>query len=196
MNKSKLLPALLIVGIALSTIGIYLIYSKKSSETVSETVGGYRFPDMSGSPGKPPSPSVKISADGKECLIVVPADARDGVKAIDKNGKEFVIHSGDQIELEISGKVQVGSDRAIVTAEGETSGYRDTGVDSPFYSNVGGLEFSIGSLSSNRFLAINNKQFTANYDGVPIFRIVDRLDGNLDGYNGNLGGFTVTIKKR
>jgi hypothetical protein len=71
-------------------------------------------------------------------------------------------------------------------------GWYDPYIDSPFKQNVGGLEFSIGSLSSNRFFAGEHYYGTVEYSGIPVFRIIERMAGYSDD---NLGSFTVTIQR-
>ena len=210
MNQTKSLLLLVIaIGALLLIVGVYLLGKSNgatdstnapsqaygisgSAGSNSVPMGNPAYPDLSGSPSKPPPPSVEISADGNICRMIVPSDLAGGVKAIDTQGRNFTIQAGDQIRLELAGKVQIGSDRPIIGPEGETSGYRDTGVSSPFKSNVGGLEFSIGPLSANRYLASKNVSFRSTQTGVPTFNVIETPDGYKDG---NLGFFRVTITR-
>lgn len=134
--------------------------------------------------------SVSISSDGMSCRLIVPATAGTGVRAEDSNGREFFIRQGDKFEIEASGSVLFSTDHPRVNPEG-MAGWYDPYVDSPFTQNVGGLEFSIGNLAANRLFAGKYYYGTAQYSGVPVFRVIERLAG----YVGDPGGFTVTIKK-
>lgn len=190
LSREALIPVLAcstIVGVGMILVGFSMV-SDQSSTSVNES----QLPVLSNSLGQPPLPSVTISADGNKCSIVVPSDQPEGVKAIDKTGKKFVITAGDDVKMELSGRARIGSDRAVVTPAGET-GYRDPYVDSPFKDRVGGLEFSIGSLSDNRYLAAANSVFRAKHTGVPVFRVIETKSGYHDG---NLGYFTVVITKK
>lgn len=133
--------------------------------------------------------SVSISSDGMSCTVIVPAIADNGVRAEGSNGREFYIRQGEKFEIEANGSVSFSSDHPRASPEG-VAGWYDPYVDSPFTQNVGGLEFSIGNLESNRFFAGKYYYGTAAYSGVPVFRIIDRTP-----YTGNSGGFTVTIRK-
>lgn len=135
------------------------------------------------------APSVTI--DNSSCTLIIPANIETGVKAIDSTGRQFVLRQGDQFEIRAEGMVAFSREHPCVGPEG-MHGWYDPHIDSPFKQNVGGLEFSIGSLSSNRFFAGENYYGTAEYSGTPMFRIVERVAGYNDG---NSGSFTVTIQK-
>ena len=183
MNRS-LLRILLIGGILCIGLGIYFGFIKSAPTT------------------SVPTQSVKISPDNKTATVVVPANAAYGINAIDAStGKQFVINPGEDIEISVSGNVQVGTDRPVVGPEGETTGYFDTGVDSPYSRNVGGLEMWIGpNRGSQHYLLGSNVRQRFPEGGVPTFRIIDKLpmrmaSGKMEGYQGT-GAFTVTITKR
>ncbi len=108
------------------------------------------------------------------------------------NGRKFTVSVGDTIEIQATGVVKVGSDRPSVGPEGETSGYWDYGVDSPFHKNVGGLEMWIGNdKNSNRYLVGSQLRQTVKESGVITFRVID----SLRGYTGGIGSFHVTVRK-
>ena len=111
--------------------------------------------------------------------------------AVDSNGRKLTFHAGDEIDIQTSGLVKFDNDHCA-DAEGLV-GWYDPFVGSPFNQNVGGLEFSIGSLASNRYFAGRHYAGVADYDGVPIFRIIDRRPGNGMGYRGN-GALSVRLK--
>lgn len=136
-------------------------------------------------------PSVSISQDGLSCIVIVPANVIDGVRAVEASGRAFNVTTGDELDVESSGLVKFDEDHCV-DAEG-LAGWYDPYVDSPFNQNVGGLEFSIGPLSNNRYFAGKHYRGFAEYDGVPIFRIIDRRPGNGMGYRGN-GAFSVRLK--
>jgi|GEM_PF-3734870 len=136
--------------------------------------------------------SVKIAPDGKSCTLFVPATYGNGVEARDNAGHQFYLNKGEQFEIQATGMAMFSTEHPRVGPQG-MYGWYDPYVDSPFNENVGGLEFSIGPLPENRFLAGTNYSGGAEYSGVPVFRVVERTSGYGDG---NYGGFTVTIKKR
>jgi hypothetical protein len=215
--QTMLLVGLLVVGLGCVTIGIYSLIKAVPPPTLNQveakqsvSVQTPKKPDCvisytSGScwtcrpPAVPPcsdlftpKPSAVISADGLSCVVVVPATAAGGVSATEKSGQQFVLHKADEFQIDVHGLVDFADDHPCVTAEGMKCWY-DPYVDSPFTENVGGLEFSIGALEANRFFAGEHYSGVSDYDGVPVFRVIERLTGYLDN---NSGGFTVTIRKR
>lgn len=135
------------------------------------------------------SVSVAVASDGTSCTLTVPANVAHGVRAEDASGNQFRLQQGEEFQIEASGLASFSADHPCVGPEG-LRGWYDPLVDSPFKQNVGALEFSIGSLQDNHHFAGAYYRGTANVDGVPTFRIVDRLAG----YNGH-GAFNVTIRK-
>jgi hypothetical protein len=135
------------------------------------------------------SASVDVASDGKSGRLTVPANASHGVRAEDASGNQFRLQQGDEFQIEASGLASFSADHPCVGPDG-LRGWYDPVVDSPFKQNVGALEFSIGSLENNRYFAGTYYRGTANADGMPTFRIVDRLGG----YTGH-GAFNVTIRK-
>jgi hypothetical protein len=208
--RQKGVAGLLIIGAAAVAIGSYSIFKKPQPQVIIKEIpvkaetSPTQFPNAQTAQTAKPSyypsqrglatvaPSVSISADGRICTIVVPADAPNGVKAEDSTGKQFTLTRGQRFEVEANGEVEYASNHPIVGPQGETGGYYDYSVDSPFHHNVGGLEFSIGPLGANRYFAGRYYLGTAKYTGVPIFRIVESVNGYLDG---NYGAFTVTVRK-
>jgi serine/threonine protein kinase len=136
-----------------------------------------------------PKPSANISSDGLSCTLIIPANVKQGTKAEDSSGRQLRLKKGDEFEVESEGNVGFSSDHPCVTPEG-MRGWHDPYVDSPFTQNVGGLEFSISSLQSDRYFAGSYYRGRSETDGVPIFRVIDRLTG----YNG-IGSFRVTVRK-
>jgi hypothetical protein len=137
-------------------------------------------------------PSVTISRATNSCTLIVPATDENGVRAQDVAGHQFVINRGERIEISATGSVMFSKDHPRVGPLG-MNGWYDPYVDSPFNESVGGLEFSIGPLSENRFLVGTSYSGVAEYGGIPVFRIIERLSGYHDG---NRGGFWVTVQKR
>jgi hypothetical protein len=184
---------IIFAGYVLLTTGVVIVWNSddvSGLRSVYESLNVSESTSYNSQTKPPPQPSVKISKDGKTCWLFVPSDSVSGVQAIDGSGKKFRINKGDYIEMELSGKANIG--RGDVGPEGEL-GYGDRSVDSPFFDHVGGLEFSIGSLSTNRYLASINTRFQSRYTGVPVFRVIETRRGYLDG---NSGGFTVRITKK
>ena len=133
--------------------------------------------------------SVSVSSDGKSCTLTVPANAAHGVRAEDAAGNQFRLQQGDEFQIEASGLTSFSADHPCVGPEG-LRGWYDPLVNSPFKQNVGALEFSIGALEGNRHFAGTYYRGTADVDGVPTFRTIDRLGG----YTGR-GAFNVTVRK-
>jgi hypothetical protein len=125
-----------------------------------------------------------------EVWIYVPANMKQGIKAI-SNERSFTLQKGDKFEIRAEGQVRFSNDHPCTTPEG-VSGWYDPVVDSPFNQNVGGLEFSIGSLQNNRYFAGTYYIGTAQESGVPTFRVIERLTGYEDN---NSGGFAVVLRK-
>lgn len=118
--------------------------------------------------------------------------ARDsgGVRAETSNGRRFMVSAGDEIEIRVSGIVQVRSDGSPSGPEGET-GYRDPYVDSPYYDRVGGLEMWIGpDRRANRYFVGSYFRQRVSESGFITFRVIDALSG----YKGT-GSFRVTVRK-
>ena len=136
-----------------------------------------------------PNPSASVSSDGSSATLVVPANMAQGVKAQDESGNSFTLRDGEWFEIVADGQTSFSGDHPCASPEGVTEWY-DPFVDSPFVRNVGGLEFSIGSLQTNRFFASNYYRNRAEVGGVPVFRLIDRSSG----YSGS-GAFNVTIRK-
>lgn len=134
--------------------------------------------------------SVQINADGSEMKMVLPANLDRGLASRDSNGKEFVIHQGDEFEVIASGNIKFSNDHPCVGPTG-MKGWMDTHVDSPFHENVGGLEFSIGGLEANRFLAGERYSGVAQQTGVFTGRVIEQIKGYGDDNSGN---FTITVK--
>jgi len=87
-----------------------------------------------------------------------------------------------------SRNVQARGDGPVVGTRRETGGYRDTGVDSPFFNNVGGLEMWIGSKGNKHYLVGESQQITATQSGELVFRTID----SLRGFRGT-GAFSVSV---
>jgi serine/threonine protein kinase len=136
-------------------------------------------------------PAVTITPDGLTCTLAVPANAAEGIRAIDSKRRQFSLHQGEQFEIRAAGLVAFSREHPCSGPEG-MFGWYDPYMDSPFKQNVGGLEFSIGPLSSNRFFAGKYYYGTADYSGTPVFRIIERKTGYHDD---NSGSFTVTVQK-
>ena len=132
---------------------------------------------------------VNISQDGSSVTVVVPANIAQGVKAEDGSGQRFSLREGEWFEISAEGQTSFSGDHPCARPEGVREWY-DPYVDSPFTQNVGGLEFSIGSLQANRFFAGSYYRNQAETSGVPVFRIIDRLTGYL-----GTGSFRVTVRK-
>ena len=195
--RNRLIPILLILAIAAFGGAIYIGLKKQSAnvqveqKSLPETKPGTTQATKKGRL-ESYNPSVVISQDGKSCTLVVPAQAGDGV-ATDDGSKQFFLNKGDEFEIVANGSVEVrGVTEAIVGPEGEY-GYWDKSVDSPFYTKVGGLEFSIGPLGANRYFAGRYYQGKSKYNGVPVFRVIESVNGYQDG---NDGAFNVTIRKK
>jgi hypothetical protein len=204
-RQSKLILVLLVVGVLCLLVGIYT-YVKPPHDVVPAKAGILEgqppvtaespphpsyYPSKRGLPSV--KPSVLIGEDGRSCTLVVPADAPDGVKAEDPaTGKQFILNQGEKFQVEASGAVEFSSEHPLVGPKG-LSDYYDYSVDSPFHHNVGGLEFSIGALGANRYFAGRYYSGVAKYADVPTFRVIESVNGYLDG---NYGAFTVTVKKR
>lgn len=137
------------------------------------------------------NPSVTISSDQQSCQLVVPAHIAEGVSATDATGRQFIVNRGERLDITSQGTIKFSSDHPCVDGTG-MAGWEDPYVDSPFKQNVGGLEFSIGSLRTNRYLVGTHYEGIAEASGTPVFRVIERLDGYTDN---NSGAFTVTIRK-
>jgi serine/threonine protein kinase len=134
-------------------------------------------------------PSVNISQDGSSATVVVPANIAQGVKAENGSGQKLFLREGDWFDISAEGQISFSSDHPCAGTEG-VRGWYDPFVDSPFKQNVGGLEFSIGSLQTNRFFVGSYYKDRAETDGIPIFRVIDRLTGY-----GGTGSFRVIVRK-
>ncbi len=194
-NKAPLLIALLVVGLTLVAIGLYSILSPSSQVTKTDPCQPVVYsPNVRWVCGKPSytvcpnleqiKSSVKISDN--TAVVVVPAHEPNGVSVTG-----FQIDKGDKISISVDGRIKFSSDHPCVEADG-MAGWEDLGVDSPFNRNVGGLEFSIGSLYDNRYFVGKNYQATADVSGIPVFRVIESLQGYRDN---NGGAYTVTLQK-
>ena len=218
-SKTPLLIGILLVGLVLVGIGIYFLIpsgdlaskvpgtetsSKRDPASPPKFVKQYA--DGLGWTKNPPSdlpcadlPTpravVKVSSDEKEVTMVVPANLDRGVPSRDEQGKEFILRQGEQFEVTVTGKIKFSKDHPCVGPSG-MDGWYDSHVDSPFFENVGGLEFVVGELTSdwsNRFLPGANKQFAAPKNGIVVARIIEQASGYGDD---NSGAFTVTVRKQ
>lgn len=180
MNSSKWLHLIAFIGVACVGLGLYPACNKSNDLKQGQTVT-----------------TINVSLDGKSCTVLVPATAAYGINCIDPStGRKFEVRSGDEVDVSASGYVKVGVDRPTVGPEGETSGYFDHAVDSPYTQNVGGLEMWIGiDRRTNRYLVGSHLQQKVSYSGVPSFRVIDVLPHSRGGYRGT-GAFTVTITKK
>ena len=210
LRKIPIVLGFLIIGFALVGIGIYsFIPSAETSSKVNlppapkfvkqygDGLGWTKNPppDLPCEDLPTPKGSVQISPDGKEVTMVVPANLDRGVPSHDAQGKEFTLQKGDKFEVSVTGKIKFSKDHPCVGPYG-MDGWYDSHVDSPFFENVGGLEFAIGALTSdwsNRFLPGTDKTFTAQTSGFVVARIIEQDKGYSDD---NSGAFTVTIKKQ
>jgi hypothetical protein len=133
--------------------------------------------------------SVRISPDGLTCTLVVPVNEALGVRAEDNSGRLFFLQKGDEFDVITKGQVNFSSEHPCASPEG-IHGWYDPYVNSPFSQNVGGLEFSIGSLQANRYFAGSYYKGIADSAGSPVFRVIDRLSRD-----DKRGAFTVTVHK-
>lgn len=212
-NNTLLLGGIFTVGVALVIIAVYWEAVKFVTPQNSKSVDFSKNP-IESSPVKvkikdglwwtinPPSfipcqdlpnsgPSVEINDDETEANMVIPATSDRGLAAVDERGRKLILHSGDKFQVTTSGKIKFANDRPCVGAEG-MYGLHDEVVDSPFKEHVGGLEFSIGNLDSNRYFAGDYYTGTAEHDGLFIGRIIERIPGYHDD---NSGFFNVRVKK-
>ncbi len=213
-NNSLLLGGLFMVGVAILVIGVYsvmqptqtnqtqpskaVIPSKNSTppklvKEYSPGVGWTINPpsDMPCRELLTPPPSVTINNDRTEAKIVIPSNLDLGLAARNEQGREFILHTGEEFEITATGKVKFSDDHPCVDANG-MNGWYDNHVDSPFNQNVGGLEFAIGNLMENRYFAGTHYQGKAEANGIFIGRVIETTKGYKDN---NSGAFTVTVKK-
>lgn len=101
------------------------------------------------------------------------------------------MQKGQMIEVSAAGTVLFSLDHPRSSPDG-INGWYDPSADSPFKQNVGGLEFAIGSLSSNRYFAGTHYKGVAPESGELIFRVIDRKEGYGEK---NAGGFKVEVKR-
>jgi hypothetical protein len=139
------------------------------------------------------APQVRVAADGMSATLTVPADLASGVPVVDTaNGNTLSLNPGDQVEITASGTIKYGDDRPLVGPGGEATGYRDTSVDSPYSTHVGGLEMWVGNDTSfpNRLFVGTYSRGSIRGSGTPTLRVIESLPGYAD----NTGAFQVTIK--
>lgn len=215
-NRNLFLGALLLVGTALAGIGFYIILrpaevrpadtqtskniiparNSSSPKLVKEVAPGLGWtinpPSYMPCQGlSTPSPSVQINNDATEVKMIVPSSLDRGLAARDEQGREFILKIGDEFELTTTGKIMFSRDHPCVDANG-MDGWYDNHVDSPFYENVGGLEFALGNLAENRFFGGTHYQGKAEANGIFIARIIEQPIGYHDD---NSGAFTVIVRK-
>jgi len=218
MNQTRLIAVgILIVGLVLVSIGLYVALKPESANAVasgsnvvtSSTSVSSTPPPKNSSPtcvtsypsgscwtiSNPPTDKgssmtsdskftrSSVEENGNTCKIILAASNSEGVKGCR-------VTKGQKIEISASGTSLFSTDHPRVRAEG-MRGWYDPGVDSPFTQNVGGLEFSIGSLDKNRFFAGDHYAGNAEESGELIFRVVERLSGYAD----NKGGLEITVKR-
>ena len=128
----------------------------------------------------------KVTVTDNTCTIIVPASDADGVEA-----KGCEVRKGQAFEILAEGTTLFSMEHPRSDANG-MKGWYDPYVDSPFSQNVGGLEFSIGSLNANRYFAGTHYKAVAKESGELIFRVIDRSE--RDSQN-KAGGFKVYVTK-
>jgi hypothetical protein len=191
--RRRLAFVLLTLAIAAFAVAIYLALNREVPvEVMAQPESGHPSYWPSARGYETIQPSVTIADDGLSCVVVVPAHISEGVRAEDKSGKQFIIKKGENFEIIATGLVEFASNKQPTDADGLPK-YWDKSVDSPFYKNVGGLEFSIGSLAANRYFAGRSYRGKAKDTGVPIFRVIESINGY---YDGNYGAFSVNVRKR
>jgi hypothetical protein len=202
-SKNTWLAVIGIAGIGCLIVGLYLVY-RPTPQLTQSTSQTNNYPNpcqpivyspnvrwICGKPSYTVCPNLErikssVTINGDTAVIVVPADEPNGVPVTG-----FQINKGDKISISTNGRIKFSSDHPCVEADG-MNGWEDLGIDSPFNHNVGGLEFSIGSLYENRYFAGKSYQATAETSGVPVFRVIESFQGYKDN---NSGAFTVTLHK-
>lgn len=186
--------ALLVVPEVRRLIGLdnHLIRKDTSTNTASPNEHQVNKNGNNHENQEPQPPSiVKLGTSSDKWNGDVPATTAEGIKTEGSNGRRFMVSTGDEIEVLTIGYVKVGIDRPVVGPEGETGGYWDYSVDSPFHHNVGGLEMWVGDdKHRNRYLVGSQFRLKVKEAGIITFRVID----SLTGYKGT-GSFHVTVRK-
>ncbi len=210
--KNTWLPLIAFVGVACLGLGIYSITSK-SEPNISQRPVSQSSHSVNSKPtcvityssgscwtvsppqekcGNLPTSRPAVSINGNTCKIIVTPTEAGGVSAVDGAGNQFVIQKGDSLDIQSIGLVNFSKEHPCAPPDG-VNGWYDPYADSPFTQNVGGLEFSIGSLTNKHYFAGSHTNIIAENSGVPVFRVIDRANGYS---SNNSGAFTVTITKR
>ncbi len=182
----KLVVALVLVVIVISTvIGAAGYIFSLAANAMSNTSSDFQPPSRTAAASNPSRPARNVPAKRSSggTSFTVPQSSRSGVATI-------TVKAGDTIEIDPSGKAETRREAGPVGPGGETSGYCDTSVDSPFTCNVGGLQMWIGDKNSKPYLIDGLTTIKAERGGTVYLQVID----SKTGHNGT-GAFVGKIRR-